>query len=281
MRIIKKLPIVLLWAVLSSNISVAQDVITKKSGEDIKAKVLEVTTTEIKFKKSEMPDSPIFSLLKSDVLIVRYENGTKDIFNELPIKESPKVIVAEPKQKKTPKDNSIKGNRTSLGVKVGVNYSNLVKSFYKPIVAYHVGGFLEYKFSQIISIQPELQFSAQGFKIEDELRQNFDDIPTFFSTTTNLNYINVPILAKFNINKTLNIVAGPQVGCLVYAKNEGKDVTSSYNTFDFGVNFGVGVSLNKVIIDLRYNIGLSDVSKYITSVKNSVFQLSVGYKFKS
>ena len=274
--------ILFLLTVLSANLSLAQDVITKKSGEDIKAKVLEVTTTEIKFKKSEMPDSPIFSLLKSDVLIVRYENGTKDIFNELPIKESPKVIVTEPKQKKIPKDNSIKGNRTSLGMKIGVNYSNLVKNdFYKPIITYHVGGFLEYKFSQIISIQPELQFSAQGFKIEGELRQNFDDTPTFFSTTTNLNYINVPILAKFNINKRLNIVAGPQVGCLVFAKNEGKNVISSYKTLDFGVNFGVGFSLNKVIIDLRYNIGLSDVSKYITSVKNSVFQLSVGYKFKS
>ena len=32
----------------------AQDVITKKSGEDIKAKVLEVTTTEIKFNKFDM-----------------------------------------------------------------------------------------------------------------------------------------------------------------------------------------------------------------------------------
>jgi hypothetical protein len=61
----------------------AQDVLTKKNGDDIKAKVLEVTTTEIKYKRFEDLNGPTFSLLKSEVLIVRYENGTKDVFNDI------------------------------------------------------------------------------------------------------------------------------------------------------------------------------------------------------
>jgi len=60
----------------------AQDLITKKDGTDISAKVLEVTITEIKYKKFENLSGPIFTMLKSDVLMIRYENGTKDIFNE-------------------------------------------------------------------------------------------------------------------------------------------------------------------------------------------------------
>ena len=60
----------------------AQDVITKKNSDDIKAKVLEVTTSEIKFKRFEDINGPTFSLLKSEVLMVRYENGTKDVFND-------------------------------------------------------------------------------------------------------------------------------------------------------------------------------------------------------
>lgn len=60
----------------------SQDVITKKTSEDIKAKVLEVTATEIKYKKFENQDGPTFTLLKAEVLIIRYENGSKDVFNE-------------------------------------------------------------------------------------------------------------------------------------------------------------------------------------------------------
>jgi hypothetical protein len=60
----------------------AQDVITKKNSDDIKAKVLEVTTTEIKYKRFEDVNGPTFSLLKSEVLMVRYENGSKDVFND-------------------------------------------------------------------------------------------------------------------------------------------------------------------------------------------------------
>lgn len=67
---------------LVSNLAYSQDVITKKTSEDIQAKVIEVTTTEIKYKKFDNQTGPTFTLLKSDVLMIRYENGSKDIFNE-------------------------------------------------------------------------------------------------------------------------------------------------------------------------------------------------------
>ena len=60
----------------------AQDIITKKDGTDISAKVLEVTTTVIKYKRFENQNGPVISVKKSDVLMVRYENGNKDIFSE-------------------------------------------------------------------------------------------------------------------------------------------------------------------------------------------------------
>lgn len=61
----------------------SQDIITKKTGEDISAKITEVTLTEIKYKKFDNLEGPIFSILKSEVLMIRYENGTKDIFNDI------------------------------------------------------------------------------------------------------------------------------------------------------------------------------------------------------
>jgi hypothetical protein len=60
----------------------AQDLITKKTGEDIKAKVLEVTTSEIKYKKFDNVNGPTFTISKTELLMIRYENGTKDMFTE-------------------------------------------------------------------------------------------------------------------------------------------------------------------------------------------------------
>ena len=67
---------------LVANLLFSQDVLTKKTGDDIKAKVLEVTTTEVKYKKFDNLNGPIFSILKSELLLIRYENGSKDVFNE-------------------------------------------------------------------------------------------------------------------------------------------------------------------------------------------------------
>jgi hypothetical protein len=71
----------ILAIITATNVALSQDVITKKSGEDIKAKILEITQTEVKYKKTDNLNGPIFSLSKSEILIIRYENGTNEIFN--------------------------------------------------------------------------------------------------------------------------------------------------------------------------------------------------------
>lgn len=60
----------------------SQDIITKKTGEEISAKITDVTHTEIKYKKSDNSEGPSFSILKSEVLMIKYANGTKEIFKE-------------------------------------------------------------------------------------------------------------------------------------------------------------------------------------------------------
>ena len=59
----------------------SQDTITFRSLEEVQAKVFEITSTDIKYKKFDNPNGPVFIILRSDVLSIRYENGTKDIFN--------------------------------------------------------------------------------------------------------------------------------------------------------------------------------------------------------
>lgn len=62
----------------------AQDVITTKEGNKIQAKILEVTQTELKYKRFSNPNGPTFSINKSDVLTVHYENGEDETFSNIP-----------------------------------------------------------------------------------------------------------------------------------------------------------------------------------------------------
>ena len=73
--------------ICSSTIIKAQDTLSTRSGESIIAKVLEVTTNEVKYKKFDNLNGPDIIILKSDLLQIRYENGTKDDFNNIIKKE--------------------------------------------------------------------------------------------------------------------------------------------------------------------------------------------------
>jgi len=69
--------------ILSIGISecLAQDFIIKKNGDEIKAKVLEVNSTEVKFKNMNNPDGPLYSVAKSEIFMIKYENGMKEIIS--------------------------------------------------------------------------------------------------------------------------------------------------------------------------------------------------------
>lgn len=78
----KKILIALLISICSSPFCISQDILTKNTGEDIEVKVLEITTQEVRYKKFDNQDGPIYTILKPDLLMIRYENGTKDIFKQ-------------------------------------------------------------------------------------------------------------------------------------------------------------------------------------------------------
>ena len=66
---------------LSFNVG-AQDMILKKDGTKVKAKVKEILDSEVKYKKYENVNGPIYLMRKSDIILINYENGTQDIFSE-------------------------------------------------------------------------------------------------------------------------------------------------------------------------------------------------------
>ncbi|MBP5677415.1 MAG: hypothetical protein J6W88_02830 [Bacteroidales bacterium] len=73
----------------------AQDLITLKNGTDIKAKVLEVNPTDVTYKLYTNPDGPTYKILRSDILLIRYENGTNEVFDDnshSPTNNHPNVV---------------------------------------------------------------------------------------------------------------------------------------------------------------------------------------------
>lgn len=73
--------------------SFAQDILVKKNGEEVKIKTIEIGFTEIKYKNFETPDGPTFIVAKSEVFMIKFENGTKEVFKTEEIKEESKQEV--------------------------------------------------------------------------------------------------------------------------------------------------------------------------------------------
>lgn len=56
------------------------DQITLKNGDEVSAKVLEITPTEIKYQKCGVTDGPLYIVKKTDVFMIKYANGSKEVF---------------------------------------------------------------------------------------------------------------------------------------------------------------------------------------------------------
>jgi hypothetical protein len=77
----KRVLLVFLVTFLISKLCLSQDLITLKTGEQIHSKIMEVGQTEIRYKKFDNQNGPVYVVLKSDISAILYENGTKDLFN--------------------------------------------------------------------------------------------------------------------------------------------------------------------------------------------------------
>ncbi|MGJ5641550.1 porin family protein [Formosa sp. S-31] len=151
-----------------------------------------------------------------------------------------------------------------FGVRAGMNISNLDFESEVPSGNTHRNGFMigflaQYGVSEHFSISPEVQFSAEGAKDKD-LR---------------LDYINVPVLAKYLFNERLAFGVGPQMGIKVHEYEDG------YKNLMFsGVASLEYLVLDDFFIDVRYSYGFTNVfdDDQFYEAKNSNIQIGIGIK---
>jgi len=78
----------------------AQDIIIKNDKAEIKSKVIELTSTTIKYKKWENQDGPLYNIEKTEVFMILYANGQREI-----IKQDNAVINASVNNRSETKSN--------------------------------------------------------------------------------------------------------------------------------------------------------------------------------
>jgi hypothetical protein len=102
-----------------SVIANAQDQIVKTNGDEIFGKVIRVNPAEIVYKKKDNMDGPEYSELKSNILFIKYENGTKEIFTtaNTPVINNVSSLCAPIKRK-----NSVFFEAGGNGIIASLNY---------------------------------------------------------------------------------------------------------------------------------------------------------------
>lgn len=155
-------------------------------------------------------------------------------------------------------------------------------------IGFCVGGFATCTFFNTIAIQPEVFYSQEGARWTGHN-------PYFgpLEATVKLEYLTFPIILKYIMpapgvtNPVL--FAGPYFAKKLSAKAKlaaggvfaEEDIEYIKDT-DFGLVLGVGVDFglqegNKVVLDVRYSLGLSTIDEEGFDVKNDVISILVGY----
>ena len=158
-----------------------------------------------------------------------------------------------------------------------------------------VGGFAMMPISPTMGLQAELEISNGGFK-----QSGADDFfGSLMDVSTNLTYMNVPLLFSVQPANNFSILAGPQLGVLLSSKSEMLgieiDTDDAFNTLDFGMTVGAQYTLkDNLYIGARANFGLSPINKEQEadsddfeedmqasdeSIKNMNFSTRIGYIF--
>lgn len=111
MKTLSKIYLLITVMFFYSNLSYSQDFITKRTGDIIKAKVMEITTSEIKYKKTDNLSGPTYSVLKSEVFSINYKNGSKDVFSETITKDVfSETIIKDQKNDNVVVADNVNGN---------------------------------------------------------------------------------------------------------------------------------------------------------------------------
>ena len=197
---------------------------------------------------------------------------------------------------------SITFGQLSLGIKGGVNMNTLSTDLSDYEKAAKTG-FLAGAFVRIGDkwhLQPEAYFTAKKGELTYDVDYGTGSVSNINQEIT-LNSLDIPVLIGYKIidPPTLNVrlQAGPVASIVTSKKfdlmvdkqaiDTPDEFPDNYKDLNWGLQFGAGVDFLFLTVDLRYELGLSNiydkpedaVDTDLGSLKNNLFFVSVGWKF--
>ena len=189
----------------------------------------------------------------------------------------------------------------TLQPKAGVNIASMTNAENGKVrLGLVAGAELGYQASPLLSITAGAFYSQQGVNSDvDIYYTNSNSQPdVHVESTLKMDYVNVPILANFYVADGLAVKMGIQPGFLINDKVEissngvsaemglkesyrAANVDADIPSVDFAIPLCISYEFSNVMLDARYNLHLTNaISAIGESTKHSVFQITLGYKFK-
>ena len=190
-----------------------------------------------------------------------------------------------------------------FGIKGAVTMSNITTDIAEIEEAaqtgFQFGGFV--RIGDKWHLQPEAYFSMKNGQFNFDITEvdpgNLNTITKSVNYTTTLNTIDIPVLIGYKLIDpplmNVRLQAGP-VASIVTSKKFKMEVDGVEQSVDddegdifkdmnWGLQFGAGVDFLMFTVDLRYELGLSNIydkpeGAEDNTMKNNVFFLSVGWK---
>ena len=228
----------------------AADIITLKNGDDIQTLVQEIDDVNVKYKKFDNPSGPSYTLKKSEIFMITYANGNKDVFTasatskhvstgttsgnrtERDKSTSDRMMSENRTAKQVQSDNVHDFNtnsRLKLGAKAGLNLTNIYEKYdgKKPSgddkgkikLGIQIGVVGDYALSDALSLQPGVLFYSAGYVNKE------NDGGDKYKETYTLNYIQIPINFQYKLDMggiNAFVQAGPYLGCAISGKYKWK-----------------------------------------------------------
>jgi opacity protein-like surface antigen len=198
---------------------------------------------------------------------------------------------------------------TKFGIKAGVNFSNISSDLpdYSSDMklGFHIGGGVSLGLTDNFAITADLLYDMKGAqqKITESYTAGSASVKRTSKEKLTISYIEIPVLARYNLESGLYFNAGPYIGFLAGFKDE-EDVTQSstengvttntssstsstdhtgWSSSDFGLKFGLGYKMESGLdLGLNYSLGLSnliDVEGNPYKAHNNVISITIGYWF--
>lgn len=229
-------------------------------------------------------------VLLTAIVVMAFGAEAQRRYGPPPRRVQPPPRYAQPAPPRYQQRNNYNSLQPSIGFKIGANISNSVSSrnygySTGSLLGLNVGLFADLPIIPQIAFAPEVLYSQKGYTIGT----------TYGRFTQRSHFIDVPLLAKFKVAPTFNILIGPQLSWLTSTTNTFDDgfAVTQRSTYDADNNghktyldgvIGVSFDLNrKVDLHGRYAINLQGTDRYgntyTPDYRNQVWQVGVGFKF--